>query len=500
MICSIRPIGNIGNRLIAYMFALSAADLTPLEMDLNVHLPEFGMIFDENKHRDLLSRDSTFVIKDLDVDDVLTLREEINKRAPRALLFDGIFQRYSLLKSVEFYRKTIFPIKPLDIDEYKEDDIVINIRAGELLSGEYFWYPLVPPEFYKEIVNRTKYNPVFIGQIQNGSYIERIKEIFPKARMIPSAGPMVDFNRLLHARRLCISVSTFSWLAALISRADEIHYPLLGFLHPFTIQRGFHGHGGVNLTPINDLRYRYYLLPILHAKPQDDYINFTKKISPISKAISNHKAADLSNIASIMSEAIDVHNGQSYIERYIDAAWSIASGEYLSVESHYNAVGRKHRYSLIGEIPSANLINISRGKAATQSSVSQWSRRATVEEDASGAVDGRFSTYGFHTDIEDCPWWCIDLGGKFNIEEIRVYNRIDSVAASERARTLIIEVSEDNERFTEAYALEKGKTFGGLDGNPLRIVLGSKIEARFLRVGLRERNYLHLSQIEVFTK
>jgi hypothetical protein len=58
------------------------------------------------------------------------------------------------------------------------------------------------------------------------------------------------------------------------------------------------------------------------------------------------------------------------------------------------------------------LANLALRKSATQSSVSEWSRRPTVEQDAAGAVNGnRNGLHKFHTGLEDNPWWQVDLGG-----------------------------------------------------------------------------------------
>jgi hypothetical protein len=57
-------------------------------------------------------------------------------------------------------------------------------------------------------------------------------------------------------------------------------------------------------------------------------------------------------------------------------------------------------------LPAAADPLISDGKWATQSSISEWSRGATPEQDAGRALNNNISgTYGFHTLEEDAPWW-----------------------------------------------------------------------------------------------
>jgi FkbM family methyltransferase len=131
------------------------------------------------------------------------------------------------------------------------------------------------------------------------------------------------------------------------------------------------------------------------------------------------------------------------------------------------------------------------GKRATQSSVSQWSK----PDDAAGAVNGvRTGTYGFHTAEEDSPWWQVDLGKAQDLNEIRIYNRID--AGRGRSRTLRTLLSDDGKAW-RVIADQDGYTFGGKDGHPLRVIATGE-KARYVRLQLAERNVLHLDEVEVY--
>ena len=102
--------------------------------------------------------------------------------------------------------------------------------------------------------------------------------------------------------------------------------------------------------------------------------------------------------------------------------------------------------------------------------------------------------FGFHTDIEDDPWWQVDLEDIRPLNEVRIYNRMDS--ARERARTLTVMVSADGKHWTTVHD-QAGYTFGGADGRPLRVMLDG-VPARYVRLQLAERNYLHLDEVQVF--
>jgi len=142
---------------------------------------------------------------------------------------------------------------------------------------------------------------------------------------------------------------------------------------------------------------------------------------------------------------------------------------------------------------SPEFVNIALGKVAEQSSLSRWSTKLGAREAVSGKMPESFS---IHTEIEDNPWWKLDLDGIYPIDHIIVYNRRDSFAS--RARTLKVEVSRDGAEWITIHA---GITyFGCSEASSLRLPLGGRVLARFVRLSLTERQYLHLAQVEVFVQ
>jgi hypothetical protein len=136
--------------------------------------------------------------------------------------------------------------------------------------------------------------------------------------------------------------------------------------------------------------------------------------------------------------------------------------------------------------------NLARGRPASQSSTSQWSRGA---DEAGGAVDGVINGgYGFHTDWEAEPWWQVDLGGFAPVGEVRVFNRLD--CCGERALSLRILFSDDAEIWRTVYTHD-GTPFGGADGKPLAVRLNAGT-TRFVRLQLGATDYLHLDEVEIY--
>lgn len=136
--------------------------------------------------------------------------------------------------------------------------------------------------------------------------------------------------------------------------------------------------------------------------------------------------------------------------------------------------------------------NIALGCAASQSSLSPWSRHG---QEAGLAVDGqKTGGYAFHTLDERDPWWEVDLGQVRTFDEIVVHNRIDTCPG--RSRYLHVSISHDRLVWRPVYA-HTGEPFGGLDGDPLRVPL-PRTAARFVRLHLPGFGMLHLDEIEIY--
>lgn len=138
--------------------------------------------------------------------------------------------------------------------------------------------------------------------------------------------------------------------------------------------------------------------------------------------------------------------------------------------------------------------NVALGRPAEQSSLCEWSHYFTAQGPA-GGVNGHVSGFfGFHTGEEDRPWWQVDLGTVRALNEVRIYNRVDG--ARDRARTLQVLLSDDGSAWHRVHD-QAGYTFDGANRRPLRVLLAGR-SARFVRLQLDERNYLHLDEVEIY--
>lgn len=118
------------------------------------------------------------------------------------------------------------------------------------------------------------------------------------------------------------------------------------------------------------------------------------------------------------------------------------------------------------------------------------------EDDAAGACDAvKNGEWGFHTDLEENPWWQVDLGGQRSLVQIQIYNRCDTNA--ERAARLMILLSDDGKKWKQVYQHDGTVFYGYTDNKPLLVQLGDA-RARYVRIQLPGKTYLHLDEVEVY--
>lgn len=118
----------------------------------------------------------------------------------------------------------------------------------------------------------------------------------------------------------------------------------------------------------------------------------------------------------------------------------------------------------------------------------------TAEQDAAGGCDGVINgTWGFHTELDDKPWWCVDLQGRFPLERVVIHN---SGHEGEWKRILgfSLLLSLDGKSWTEAFRHD-GKAFQD-SSQPIVVPLAAA--ARYVKIQLPGREHLTLEEVEVY--
>jgi hypothetical protein len=145
--------------------------------------------------------------------------------------------------------------------------------------------------------------------------------------------------------------------------------------------------------------------------------------------------------------------------------------------------------------------NLALYKPATQSSLHSASRKPAVAHVSRHALDARGANSGvltgrasFHTDIEDNPWWEVDLLQPGPVQEVWIFN---GQACPERARHFSVLLSTDGMAWTRAFRKTDERVFSGF-GDPMICRWDAPVAARWVRVMLDATAYLHLDEIEVY--
>jgi FkbM family methyltransferase len=143
-----------------------------------------------------------------------------------------------------------------------------------------------------------------------------------------------------------------------------------------------------------------------------------------------------------------------------------------------------------------NTINYALNRPALQSSVCQWSRSRSLEEEARGANDGNLAVdYGCHTAEEDRPWWQVDLGQEIAIDRIAIHNRL---TCAYRLRFFSLHASLDGKGWQRFHKRTDPRIFGERDDDILIVSPAVKVVARFVRLQLDYRETLHFRELEIF--
>ncbi len=273
---------------------------------------------------------------------------------------------------------------------------------------------------------------------------------------------------------------------------------------------------------MDDIRYRFFLFPLYFGLPESEALKHHQRMDGYWKEISRNQVALLKNAAPLLRvPRQNFDNGLPsraapaaaitfdpvwYAHEYIDAAMEISEGWFEDPLHHYLEVGRLREYLPTRPLQEQvevdlSLPNLALNKRATQSSLSQWSKGSTLEEDAGNAVNGNPSKdYGFHTKREQNPWWMVDLGARARIHSIRIFNRqFAPEGIQRRASPLAVDMANDAEEWSPLFRTEPGQLFGGYSGGrPLLWSAPAPVEARFVRISIPREEELHLAEVEIY--
>ena len=418
--------GNFGNKIMQYLAAKKIQKIIGLNSKIyGINIEELNIY---SKY-DQINCDHDYIISDENINEY-DIKEASIRPGGTNFIMNGFFQDINLFPSKEESFEILNEYKSIkNFSEFSENDLVINVRCGDISIGVE-WYPLIPLNFYKFIVDYTGLKPVFVGQLDNEIYVSEIKKMFPNARYIPSQGTIDDFSKLLTAKNILLSVSTFSWLAGWLSEAKQIFYPMHGFLNP-ALQNCYSVNiAKTNLAPTDDLRYRFFMLPLMYGEPLEIFLNNNAlKKSPSFEIDRSTVKILRENAGRVLTSGGGTEGFVDniwYVREYPDAAWEISYGWFSSPSDHYSRIGRSRGYFCHKqEYQNPKIIEKNFQFHVNQSSVSPWSvEQEDTQKDALRVMKASpWWIYANHTASENNPWWRVEFENPIFISGIVIYNR-----------------------------------------------------------------------------
>jgi hypothetical protein len=369
-------LGNLGNQMIEYMVALKLVSLVPGCRISNVQIPQWNI-----EHPAIESSGPVVQVGPWERIDLPMLATALNAGAIRRVEWAGYGQRMENFLPHEVYDQ-VFVTDEVQAG-YGSEYLICPVRAGDIVDGTYGDYPLTPVEFYAELIDRTGLRPVFMGQTTPNAYTDRLRERFRDAPFLDSRGPMGDFELIRRSKNIVVGVSTFSWLAAWLSRAERIFMTVSGLFNPIQGK-------SVDLLPFGDPRYRFWLFPINYAMPLAWHADVHQRMMPYCRLVT-HEALKRQideaprfprNLGELLIEFDEAYYLESnpdvkaavaagglgsgrhhyithgfqeyrtpfalhsfwYADRYPMAALEVAQGDYADLHHHYVAIGKARGY------------------------------------------------------------------------------------------------------------------------------------------------------------
>ena len=270
--------GNLGDRMIQHMVAQTVLARAPNTRLTGSLLPEWGIVGapDDGVWADW----AEIAPQNVDLDLIANM---LNGGLARRVVHRGLGQRISYFLPRGNYRDVFYADAP-ELQGFDAQHLVINIGTDEMIAGQWADHVLLPVAFYRELVDQTGLIPVFTGQTDANAYTDALRAEFPEAIFLGSLGPIDDFEIVRRSSNIVVAVNTLSWLAAWLSEAQQIFLPVDGLFNPIQVP-------DVDLLPMMDPRYRFFLFPVNH--PTADFAAAHAEMAGQWREISEWEAAEL---------------------------------------------------------------------------------------------------------------------------------------------------------------------------------------------------------------
>lgn len=144
------------------------------------------------------------------------------------IVVNNMLGKYYNFKDIIPYFKEYLQIENEESYESpNKNDLVIHIRLGDYLNINWF----TEKYLYMKVIDLESFDKCYIVTDEpNNPWLKEFKE---RGCIIKSDSLIADFVFLKNSNKLCISKSTFSWTAAMLSNAEKIYFPLSDNKQPY---------------------------------------------------------------------------------------------------------------------------------------------------------------------------------------------------------------------------------------------------------------------------
>ncbi len=328
----VEPHGGFGNQMIQFLAAHAIASRVPGCVVSNVDLSRWNIVHPPVPADGRPTERVTPLDMRLDVEG---LAERLRSGALGRVEIDSVVRHIGNFPARE-QAAALLRSDPAEAEGFGPDHLVINLRGSEVYAAPRPDQTLIPAAFYEEVVLRTGLTPVFMGQVGANPYVDDLRRRFPDAEFLPSYGSKLDFEIIRRSRNIVVSVSTFSWLAAWLSDAEQIILPLSGFLNPFQAPEA-------DLLPLRDPRYQFHLFPINYAVPAEDHDKVHRAMTGTWRQVTSSMLEEMrarrpryGDATALVEAAFDE---AFYLSRNTGVAEAVAARAFSSGYDHYRRFG-----------------------------------------------------------------------------------------------------------------------------------------------------------------
>lgn len=232
--------GRTGNKLCFFYFAKYISDITDMKF-----IPEKINGFKHTYYSHGAIVKNSNWLKTSDLWNMASVNEynffEHIKNHNGGIIVDHMLTKYNTIKDINI-KKYLEIENEESFEKPKNEDLVFHIRLGDYKKINW----TTDKNLFLNILDIEKTdNVIIITDSPNDSYLNEFKQ---KGCVVRSKDLLSDYVFLKNAKKMAISKSTFSWLAAYTSNADKIYFPLSDNKPPYLINPSLND---VDLRPMD---------------------------------------------------------------------------------------------------------------------------------------------------------------------------------------------------------------------------------------------------------